>query len=145
MIPMILDILVLLFVAAAAVYMVVRLRRMATGQSKCECGARRPAAPARGHVRAAFRARRRPAAPAASCPCSRPRAIKASAGAGRSQRHPRPTGQPQISARLAVLLVPIRPTLLLAWNSTSKESPATKISRRNREAGGLVNAGPTFL
>jgi hypothetical protein len=32
------DIVVLLFVAAAAVYMVVRLRRMAMGQSKCACG-----------------------------------------------------------------------------------------------------------
>jgi hypothetical protein len=30
--------LVLLFVAAAAVYMVVRLRRVAAGQNKCVCG-----------------------------------------------------------------------------------------------------------
>jgi hypothetical protein len=32
------DTFVLLFVAAAAVYMVLRLRRVASGQSKCACG-----------------------------------------------------------------------------------------------------------
>jgi len=36
--PMTEDILVLSFVAAAAVYMVVRLRRVAAGRSKCVCG-----------------------------------------------------------------------------------------------------------
>jgi hypothetical protein len=38
MTPSVQDCLVLLFVAAAAVYMVVRLRRVAAGQSKCACG-----------------------------------------------------------------------------------------------------------
>ena len=32
------NIVVLMFVAAAAVYMVARLRRVAAGQSKCVCG-----------------------------------------------------------------------------------------------------------
>ena len=34
------NVVVLLFVAAAAVYMVVRLRRVAAGQSKCVCGSK---------------------------------------------------------------------------------------------------------
>ncbi|MGA2255213.1 MAG: hypothetical protein ABSG53_11165 [Thermoguttaceae bacterium] len=34
------NIVVLLFVAAAAVYMVVRLRRVAAGQNKCVCGSK---------------------------------------------------------------------------------------------------------
>lgn len=38
MTPTIQDILVLLCVAVAAVYMVLRLRRVGTGQSKCACG-----------------------------------------------------------------------------------------------------------
>jgi len=38
MTPMIENILVLLFVAAATIYMVVRLRRVAAGRSKCDCG-----------------------------------------------------------------------------------------------------------
>jgi hypothetical protein len=38
MTPTIENIVVLLFVAAAAVYMVVRLRRVAAGKSKCVCG-----------------------------------------------------------------------------------------------------------
>ena len=38
MTPTIENIVVLLLVAAAAVYMVVRLRRVAAGQSKCVCG-----------------------------------------------------------------------------------------------------------
>lgn len=37
---MIQDIFVLLLVAAAAVYMIVRLRRMAAGQNQCACGSR---------------------------------------------------------------------------------------------------------
>ncbi len=37
---MIENILVLLFVAAAAVYTVVRLRRVAAGQSQCVCGSK---------------------------------------------------------------------------------------------------------
>ncbi len=37
---MIQDILVLLLVAAAAVYTVVRLRRVAGGQNKCACGSK---------------------------------------------------------------------------------------------------------
>ena len=40
MTPMIQDSIVLLLVAAAAVYMVVRLRRLAAGQSKCACGSK---------------------------------------------------------------------------------------------------------
>jgi len=40
MTPMIEDILVLLFVGAAAVYTVVRLRRVAAGQSNCVCGSK---------------------------------------------------------------------------------------------------------
>jgi hypothetical protein len=40
MTPMIENILVLLFVAAAAVYAVARLRRVAAGQSKCVCGSK---------------------------------------------------------------------------------------------------------
>ena len=35
---MIQDIIVLFFVAAAVVYTVVRLRRLAAGESKCACG-----------------------------------------------------------------------------------------------------------
>ncbi len=45
MTSMIEDILVLLFVAAAGVYMIVRLRRMATGQSTCACGTKTCGAP----------------------------------------------------------------------------------------------------
>jgi hypothetical protein len=38
--PTLQDIVVLLFVAVAAVYTVARLRRVATGQNKCACGAK---------------------------------------------------------------------------------------------------------
>jgi len=34
------NIVVLMFVAASAVYMVARLRRVATGQNKCVCGSK---------------------------------------------------------------------------------------------------------
>jgi len=40
MTPTLENILVLLFVAAAAVYMVVRLRRVAAGQNRCVCGSK---------------------------------------------------------------------------------------------------------
>ena len=52
MTPMTQNIVVLLFVAAAAVYAVVRLRRVAAGQTKCVCGSKTcgsAAAPRRPH------------------------------------------------------------------------------------------------
>ena len=47
MTPMIQNIIVLFLVAAAAVYTVVRLRRVAAGESKCVCGSKAcgPASP----------------------------------------------------------------------------------------------------
>ena len=82
---MIENILVLLFVAAAAVYTVVHLRRVAAGQSQCVCGSKTCGA---ARNLAAPRAQIQPGPAATVCPCFLPRATKAAAASsvGRNKR-----------------------------------------------------------